>query len=148
MDEIQESLSETRVKMNALQDSIDGTRVKEVLRLEVEWELLQYRSFTDSSARKKRVRRQTQRKLRKEFTRIAGDKLGYGSGIATWILWMLLSKVVQGIIIEMAKRLYDIMREEEAEKVRCEDVVEMMSLERDRGIIEDARSKVKDTDDE
>jgi hypothetical protein len=148
MDEIQESLSETRVKMNALQDSIDGTRVKEVLRQEVEWELLQYRSFTDSSARKKRVRRQTQRKLRKEFTRIAGDELGYGSGIATWILWMLLSKVVQGIIIEMAKRLYDIMREEEAEKVRCEDVVEMMSLERDRGTIEDARSKVKDTDDE
>ena len=99
--------------MDAIQESLNEIRVKEVLRQEVEGELLKYRAVTNSSRRSTIRQRQTQRKLRKEFTRIAGDELGYGSGIATWLLWMLLSKAVQAIIIKMVKRLYDSMREEE-----------------------------------
>lgn len=52
------------------------------------------------------------KKIEREFTRKAANELGYSSVVATWIIWFLLDKTIQSLIIKMAKVLYDKLTKE------------------------------------
>lgn len=88
-------------------------KVRTALLDEVEGQILAFREVSSKSRRRAIRQKRTRRRIERDFIRIAADELGYNSAIITWVIWFLLSKAVQAIIIEMAKLLYDQLRTED-----------------------------------
>ena len=90
----------------------DEMKVRIALLDEMEGQILAYQAAS-SPSRRRAIRQRTRlRKIERNFTRLAADELGYSSAIITWVVWFLLSKAVQAIIVEMAKQLYEHLRNE------------------------------------